>query len=132
MEQEQIKSWIEKRIGWEGRMISGSKSGYMKRNPGNEVYFNANIFVLGEGKIWWGDLDLTKDREVLTEISASCGKKFYILIHFLLSKTLLNLSSKLKFTLEDEEREFSTPVSKVLGIVFLAIGVLTVRGVLFA
>ena len=62
-----------------GRMISWSKSGYMKRNPGNEVYFNANIFVLGEGKIWFGDLDLTVDRPMLEEISKETGKKFYIL-----------------------------------------------------
>ena len=62
-----------------GRMISNSKSGYMKRNPGNEVYFNANIFVLGEGKIWWGDLDLTKDKPLLEKIADECGKKLYIL-----------------------------------------------------
>ena len=62
-----------------GRMISHSKSGYMKRNPGNEVYFNANIFVLDEGKIWWGDLDLTNDKPLLEKISNECGKKLYIL-----------------------------------------------------
>ena len=62
-----------------GRMISGSKSGYRQKYPDNEVYFNANIFVLGEGKVWWGDLDITKDREMLEEISIACGKKLYIL-----------------------------------------------------
>jgi hypothetical protein len=62
-----------------GRMISNSKSGYRQRNPDNEVYFNANIFALGEGKVWWGDLDLTKDRETLEKISVSCGKKLYVL-----------------------------------------------------
>ncbi len=62
-----------------GRMISGSKSGYRKRNPDNTVYFNANIFVLGEGKIWWGDLDLTIDTPLLEEISGEIGKKLYVL-----------------------------------------------------
>lgn len=61
-----------------GRMISGSKSGYRKLYPNNRVYFNANIFVLGEGKVWFGDLDLTKDRELLEQISISCGKKLYV------------------------------------------------------
>jgi hypothetical protein len=62
-----------------GRMISGSKTFYRKNYPNNEVYFNANIFVLDEGKIWWGDLDLTRDKEILEDISISCGKKLYVL-----------------------------------------------------
>lgn len=62
-----------------GRMISWSKSGYMKKNPGNEVYFNARLCVLGDGVIWWGDLDITKDRELLNKISLDIGKKLYVL-----------------------------------------------------
>jgi len=62
-----------------GRMISGSKSGYRRRYPDNTVYFNANIFVLGEGKIWWGDLDLTLDTPLLEEISKEMSKKLYVL-----------------------------------------------------
>ena len=61
-----------------GRMISGSKSFYRKNFPNNIVYFNANIFVLGEGKIWFGDLDLTIDQPSLERISMECGKKLYI------------------------------------------------------
>jgi hypothetical protein len=48
-----------------GRMVSHSKSGYMNKFPDNEVYFNANIFILGEGKIWYGDIDVTKEKEQL-------------------------------------------------------------------
>jgi len=62
-----------------GRMISGSKSGYRERNPNNEVYFNANIFTLEEGKVWYGDLDLTKDLSILETIAKSTGKDLYIL-----------------------------------------------------
>ncbi len=62
-----------------GRMISYSKSGYMDRHPDNEVYFNANIFVLGEGKIWYGDIDVTKEREQLESIAGQIGKDLYIL-----------------------------------------------------
>jgi hypothetical protein len=62
-----------------GRMISWSKSTYRQRNPDNEVYFNANIFVLGEGKVFYGDLDITKDKEVLETIAKTVGKDLYIL-----------------------------------------------------
>jgi len=62
-----------------GRMISGSKSGYRDRFPENEVYFNANIFLLGEGKVWYGDLDITKDREELQKIAKTLGKTIFVL-----------------------------------------------------
>ena len=62
-----------------GRMISGSKSGYRERNPENEIYFNSNIFTLEEGKVWYGDLDITKDLSVLEEIAKTKGKDLYIL-----------------------------------------------------
>lgn len=62
-----------------GRLISGSKSRYREMYPDNEVYFNANIFVLGEGKIWNGDLDITRDKDVLEEIAREIGKDLFIL-----------------------------------------------------
>jgi len=62
-----------------GRIISFSKSGYRERYPDNEVYFNANIFVLGEGKVWYGDLDITKESESLQNIARETGKDLYIL-----------------------------------------------------
>ena len=72
------ESFSENRL-FMGRMISGSKSEYRQRNPENEVIFNANIFILGEGKVWWGDLDLTLDHDSLQSISKKIGKKLYIL-----------------------------------------------------
>ena len=62
-----------------GRMISGSKSGYVRNNPNSQPYFNARICALGEGIIWWGDLDLTRDFELLNEVSLKIGKKLYVL-----------------------------------------------------
>jgi hypothetical protein len=61
-----------------GRLLSASKSDYRNANPENEIYFNANIFT-SEGKIWYGDLDITKDAEKLKRISESIGKKLYVL-----------------------------------------------------
>jgi hypothetical protein len=51
----------------------------MDKFPDNEVYFNSNIFVLGEGKIWYGDIDVTKEREKLENIAKEMGKDLYIL-----------------------------------------------------
>jgi hypothetical protein len=65
-----------------GRMIAGSKSRYREMHPNNRVFFNANIFLLDEGKIWWGDLDITEDRDLLETISNSIGKKLYVLAEF--------------------------------------------------
>lgn len=62
-----------------GRMISGSKSGYVRNNPGCEAYFNARVCAIGEGIIWWGDLDLAKDRPMLDSVSRKLEKKLYIL-----------------------------------------------------
>ena len=62
-----------------GRMISWSKSGYLESNPENLVCFNANIFTLDEGKIWHGDIDITKEQEKLEHVSAQLGKPLYIL-----------------------------------------------------
>lgn len=62
-----------------GRMISGSKSGYVRNNPGCQAYFNARICVIGEGIIWWGDLDLARDKEMLNKVSMELGTKLYIL-----------------------------------------------------
>jgi len=66
-----------------GRMISGSKSGYHRLNPDNEVFFNANIFIkdsLKSGmKVWWGDLDYTLDFDALIEIAGEINKDLFIL-----------------------------------------------------
>lgn len=62
-----------------GRMIGYSKSGYLEKFPDNEVYFNSNIFSLGEGKLWYGDLDITRDRENLEKIASEIGKDLYVL-----------------------------------------------------
>ncbi len=61
------------------RMVSFSKSSYIEKYPDNEVYFNANIFVLGEGKVWYGDVDVTKDMDSLQNVAREIGKDLYIL-----------------------------------------------------
>lgn len=62
-----------------GRILSMSKSGYRDANPNSVVYFNANLVTANDGKIWYGDLDLTKDGETLKAIAEETGVILYVL-----------------------------------------------------
>jgi hypothetical protein len=64
--------------GYMGAMISGSKSGYSKSHPNNLPIFNANICT-DEGKVWFGDIDLTVKKDDLCELAKSEQIKFYVL-----------------------------------------------------
>jgi hypothetical protein len=57
----------------------GSKSGYRWAHPDNECVFNANVFCQKAGKIWWGDLDLTRDRPKLEAVARKLRMKLYVL-----------------------------------------------------
>jgi len=62
-----------------GRMISFSKSIYRENNPDHDVIFNANVFTLNDGKIWYGDLDLTLNSGTLLNISKEIKQRLYVL-----------------------------------------------------
>lgn len=62
-----------------GRMLSMSKSDYRDANPNSVVCFNANLVTAKDGKIWYGDLDLTKDGEVLKTIAEETNTIIYVL-----------------------------------------------------
>ena len=70
---------FEKHDFYEGRMISPSKSLYRITHPTHDTLFNANIFTEKNGKIWWGDLDLTLDDVKLKQIAQEIGEDLYIL-----------------------------------------------------
>jgi len=73
---------LEKTIGYAGRMISGSKSGYCKVYPKHVPIFNANLVMLRDANptvIWWGDLDLTIDHPKLLKASEKLGTPLYVL-----------------------------------------------------
>lgn len=85
-----MKEKIVEILGFPGKMISGSKSGYSSRNPRNLVVFNGNLIVLEEEnllgvkkpvatKIWYGDIDITLSREDLKVLSAELGKTLLVL-----------------------------------------------------
>jgi hypothetical protein len=64
------------------RLIGHSKSQYREDHPDNDVMFNANIFVLGDGKVWYGDLDLTLDDNALKRVASELGKDLFILSEY--------------------------------------------------
>jgi hypothetical protein len=69
---------IEKKLGMLGTMISGSKSGYMEQYPDNLVVFNANLCT-ETGKVWYGDLDITKSSESLSALAIELNTTLYVL-----------------------------------------------------
>jgi hypothetical protein len=75
---EQLYLIAEKKLGTKGKMISASKSGYVQRNPENLVVFNSNVCT-DEGKIWFGDLDITLSYDSLSSLAKELGKTVYVL-----------------------------------------------------
>lgn len=75
---EQIYLIAEEKLGMRGRMISFSKSGYVQKNQDNLVVFNSNVCI-DEGKIWYGDLDVTLSYDSLSDLAKETGKTVYVL-----------------------------------------------------
>jgi hypothetical protein len=69
---------IKKHLGYQGKMISGSKSGYGKAYPKNIAIFNANVCT-NEKKIWWGDIDITVSKDELIALSQELKETIYVL-----------------------------------------------------
>lgn len=63
-----------------GNML-GSKSVYRNLYPNNKILFNCNI-ITSNGKVWWGDLDITNSLETLKSIVKQIEEPLYILQEF--------------------------------------------------
>lgn len=66
---------FEKRHWYCGRMLSGSKFA----PKGQVCVWNANIVTKSQGKVWFGDVSITKDAKVLKEIATEAGEPLYVL-----------------------------------------------------
>lgn len=66
-------------LGYPGRMMSGSKSGYANAFPSHVPVFNANVCTQNLGKIWYGDLDLSLDGKQLQELAKALGEPVLVL-----------------------------------------------------
>lgn len=77
-----VGALIDLNLGYCGRMISGSKSGFRSAYPDHVPIFNANVFILEDGKpvkVWHGDLDLTVDESRLVQIAIVCEQALTVL-----------------------------------------------------
>jgi hypothetical protein len=74
-----MESIINEVLGYSGRMVSGSKSGYRKEKPNNFVIFNSNLCTKSK-KIWYGDLDLTEDYAKLVFLAKELDQDLYVLL----------------------------------------------------
>lgn len=72
------KEIIIEKLGFEGRMIAGSKRRYCEMHPDRRPIFNANI-ITSQKKVWNGDLDPGEDRAILQDISDTLKENIYIL-----------------------------------------------------
>jgi len=64
---------------YDARMIGGSKSFYAQDHSDDLIVFNANVLMPGQGKVWYGDLNLTEDYLVLKEIAETLNTDLYVL-----------------------------------------------------
>jgi len=63
------------------RMISSSKSFYRGQHEYNLISFNGNIFLKEKDtfiKVWWGDIDISLEGDILKKISNDIGKTLYV------------------------------------------------------
>jgi len=74
-----IQQTFEAHNFFDGRMLSGSKTGYTIERPNNLILFNANVLMKDIGKVWHGDLNLTADYSVLKDIAKSLNTTLYVL-----------------------------------------------------
>lgn len=71
-----ISSDAEKMLGHPGRLISFSKS----LGPAGGIY-NANIFNESAKRIWYGDIDIVRDRENLLNLADHLGTLYILPEH---------------------------------------------------
>lgn len=77
-----ITESVREFLGYPGKMISGSKSGYRSLFPDNLVVFNSNVIVVTNdsvSKVWYGDIDITVDRDKLKKMATDLGVVIYVL-----------------------------------------------------
>jgi hypothetical protein len=74
----QFEDVFKKHLGYSGRMLSGSKSGYRDMYPTRVPIFNANICVKEYGKLWHGDIDVAIDEKDLIALATELKTTLYV------------------------------------------------------
>lgn len=70
-----INTLMESRKLYRGRFLSGGK----KSPLGCKCVFNANLISPTQRKVWYGDLNLTKEGKKLKLVAAAAGETLYVL-----------------------------------------------------
>ena len=76
---QEIQQYFQSHGFYDARMLSGTKWGYQEKHPEDLIVYNANVLMKDMGKVWYGDLNLTKDYIVLKSIAHSLDTTLYIL-----------------------------------------------------
>lgn len=118
-----MKNQAEEILGYQGRMISGSKSGYRSRHPNHFVVFNANLCTYSQGKIWYGDLDLHLDKEKLMLLSEILKEDLYVLYEMdgrfenedtpQLSKAVVVFHPEHRYTIKEDLKQYFPTLENV-------------------
>ena len=66
-------------LGHCARLISWSKSTYRRAYPDHKVVSNANVCTEEDGKIWYGDIDLTLDEGKLKKLDEELDQEMFVL-----------------------------------------------------
>ena len=70
-----ISVLFEKKKLFLARMVSFDK----RAKPGHTCVWNSNAVIKSQGKVWYGDIDITKDGKILKELAKELGEPIYIL-----------------------------------------------------
>lgn len=70
---------LKDKLGYPGRMLSGSKQTPKSKYGEHLAVFNANLIIDDYGKQWFGDIDITRDEVKLGDIARFFGKQVYVL-----------------------------------------------------
>jgi len=76
MTTENIKQAMTKEGFDLGRMLSANKK---LRNKDNIVIWNANVLTETNGKVWYGDLNLTTEADKLKRVAEQAGEPLFVL-----------------------------------------------------
>jgi len=66
-------------LGRCARLLSFSKTLYHETYPNNFVIFNANVCTEVDGKIWFGDIDITRDEKLLKELDKQLDAEIFVM-----------------------------------------------------
>jgi hypothetical protein len=76
---EGIQQYFESHSLYVARMLDGSKWQYHEKYPDDLIVWNANVLIPDYGKVWYGDLNLTKDYILLKSIADALDNTLYVL-----------------------------------------------------